>query len=272
MNARRIKPEVAENYWRDGVAVVRGLAGADEVAELAAFCAVAMAEPGPFTQSYGDGSGFFADLFMWPRHRSLERFLTSGPLGPLAATVAGQDSARLFYDYLLVKEPGADNPTPWHQDLPYWPIDYGDADRVISTWVAIDETTRQNGGVEYIAGSHRWNKLFVPTSFSAESRFEEIDLEPIPDFEAQRDQHQILSFDLEPGDVVMHHPATVHAAPANKSRDRRRRGLAVRWLTGEVHYNPRDGSSAVINTYVDGLDASVEPGAVLGGAGFPSGT
>lgn len=269
MHSMTIPPDVAENYWSDGVAVARGLAGPDQIDVLSAFCSDAMAEPGPNAQSYGDGSGFFADLFMWPRHPTLEEFLTSGPLGHLAATVGGQPGARLFYDYLLVKEPGAANPTPWHQDLPYWPIDYADADKVVSTWVAIDHTTLENGGVEYIAGSHRWNKLFVPTSFSSESRFGEIDLEPIPDFEAERGEHRIVSFDLEPGDVVLHHPATVHGAPANLSSERRRRGLAVRWLTGDVHYEPREGSSAVINTYVDGLAQTIGSGDVLGGQGFP---
>ncbi|MEM7478182.1 MAG: phytanoyl-CoA dioxygenase family protein, partial [Planctomycetota bacterium] len=31
-------------------------------------------------------------------------------------------SARFYFDHLFVKQPGTDNPTPWHQDAPYWPF------------------------------------------------------------------------------------------------------------------------------------------------------
>ena len=50
--------------------------------------------------------------------------------------------------------------------------------------------------------------------------------EPMPDIEAERDQHDILAWEMEPGDVLIHHSLTVHWAPGNLTAGRRR-GLAL---------------------------------------------
>ena len=34
----------------------------------------------------------------------------------------GSETARLFHDHLLVKEPRTAQPTPWHQDQPYYNV------------------------------------------------------------------------------------------------------------------------------------------------------
>lgn len=31
--------------------------------------------------------------------------------------------AAFYHDHVLVKEPGAESETPWHQDQPYYPVD-----------------------------------------------------------------------------------------------------------------------------------------------------
>ena len=41
---------------------------------------------------------------------------------------------------------------PWHQDFHYWPLE---PPVIISAWIAVDPSTRQNGNLQVIPGSHR---------------------------------------------------------------------------------------------------------------------
>ena len=41
---------------------------------------------------------------------------------------------------------------PWHQDFNYWPLE---PPVIISAWIAVDPSTRQNGNLQVIPGSHR---------------------------------------------------------------------------------------------------------------------
>ena len=41
------------------------------------------------------------------------------------------------------------------------------------------------------------------------------ELEDMPDIDANRDKYELLSWDLEPGDVLMFHPLIVHGSPGN---------------------------------------------------------
>jgi ectoine hydroxylase-related dioxygenase (phytanoyl-CoA dioxygenase family) len=162
------------------------------------------------------------------------------------ATLAGQlmdsDNVRFFHEHVLVKEPGATERTPWHHDQPYYCFD---GDQNVSMWIALDPVPDQMG-MRFIAGSHLWNRWFVPRRFVDHTPY--IDLEHhdspgrryelIPDFDAELAQHQVLSWDVEPGDIVAFHFRTVHDAPGNPLPTRRR-AVSVRWLGGDATWSER---------------------------------
>jgi ectoine hydroxylase-related dioxygenase (phytanoyl-CoA dioxygenase family) len=50
-------------------------------------------------------------------------------------------SARLYHDHMLTKEPGTRQPTPWHQDQPYYNID---GRQNISFWIPVDPVNRDS--------------------------------------------------------------------------------------------------------------------------------
>jgi len=60
----------------------------------------------------------------------------------------------------------------------------------------------------------------------------------MPDIEGRRNDYDIVTFDTEPGDVVVQHLLTVHHAPGNAS-DRRRRAIAVRYAGDDATYAVR---------------------------------
>ena len=79
-------------------------------------------------------------------------------------------------------------------------------------WSALASSVSADGGaLEFIAGSHRWNRWFQPflagDDGAAAGVYEAsaADYEPLPDFDAERDQHSILSWEMKPGDAVAFH-------------------------------------------------------------------
>lgn len=100
--------------------------------------------------------------------------------------------------------------------------------------------TADSGAVEYIKGSHRWGQRLKPQSFSGQTKFDE-DLPPVPDIEAEREKHEIVQYELAPGDCTIHHALLVHHAPGNSRNDRRRRAFVTRWAGDDATFYPHDG-------------------------------
>jgi ectoine hydroxylase-related dioxygenase (phytanoyl-CoA dioxygenase family) len=139
---------------------------------------------------------------------------------------------------VLVKEPGTLERTPWHHDQPYYPID---GEQIVSLWIPLDPVPRATCP-EFIVGSHRWGKWFMPARFKDGAQWEAEDprFVPMPDIEAERARHAIAAFDLEPGDCIAFHGLTVHGAPGNALATRRR-AFSARWTGDDATFVQRPG-------------------------------
>ena len=69
----------------------------------------------------------------------------------------------------------------------------------------------KRSALEFVKGSHAWDVRYAQTNFGALTGDErdqvvydqvEDNLEPFPDIEGNREQYEILSWDMEPGDVA----------------------------------------------------------------------
>ena len=146
--------------------------------------------------------------------------------------------AMFFHEHVLVKEPGTAKPTPWHHDQPYYCVDGW---QNVSLWIPLDPVARENA-VEFIAGSHKWDAWYTPKKFVGEDYQEtDEDFESMPDIDGNRQDYDLRSADLQPGDCVAFHFRTVHGAPGNQSRQHRRRAVALRWLGDDSRYVTRPG-------------------------------
>ena len=65
----------------------------------------------------------------------------------------------------------------------------------------------------------------------------------MPDIESARDDYDIFSFDLEPGDVYAFHALVLHGAGGNVSEQVRRRGYTARYLGDDATYSSRPGTN-----------------------------
>ena len=242
-------------YWADGATVVRGVIDEEWRERLASAIERDIENPGPWDHSYDVAGGrFHGNLRIWQNDPDFAAFCLNSPATELAQTFLGATRLNLLYDQLFVKEAGADHRTRWHNDQPYWPVSGKD---VISVWVALDHTDADNGRLEFVRGSHEWDRWFQPEAFGPNrgtSMYEQNpDYEKMLDIESARDDYDIISWDVEPGDVYVFSAMTVHGAPGNATLDRRRRGYTVRYCGDDVFYDPRVGISVPV--LVDGLAA-----------------
>lgn len=224
-----------------------------------------IADPGPWFHGYdvGDGKTFHGNLRTWQTHDGFRAYCQESPLPRLAQQLMGSERVNLFYDQLFVKNPGTNSPTRWHNDQPYWPVRGRD---VVSFWLALDPVDLTNGGLEFVAGSHLWDRWFQPESFgktSGSSYDRNPEYETMIDVDAERDSHRIVSWDMNPGDVLAFHAMTVHGAPANLDPDRQRRGYTVRYTGDDAFYLETAGMSKPI--FADYLSN----GDPIGGEQFP---
>jgi ectoine hydroxylase-related dioxygenase (phytanoyl-CoA dioxygenase family) len=228
-------------YRTDGIVCLRQVFPMFWIDFLREAAEYAMAHPGPHAEEYAKPGGgrFFGDIEVALRHPAFMRFARESPAAEIAGRVMGSSRINFFYDQLLVKEPGANERTPWHQDQPYWAVA---GRQVCSIWLPLDPVAKETC-VEYVAGSHDWPE-FSPYHFIDGTPYADTGLPPLPDIEAERDRHRIVSFAMEPGDCLVFQAMIVHGAPPNHSANRRR-ALATRWTGDDARYCVRQGEVGI---------------------------
>lgn len=235
-----IGQETIETFERDGVVRLTGAFDAAWIDELRAATDRVMASPGPLAKDYAlDGKGkFFTDHHVRRRDAGFQRFLDQSPAVEIAATLMRATRLNLIDEHLLVKEPGTENPTYWHQDFPYYEVA---GDCFASFWIPLDAVTRETGAMRFVAGSHRWGKIYRPIRIGLGETVVEADAfdGPAPDIDAEPGAHAVAEFDLGPGDCLFFDARILHAAHANRSATVRRRALSLRFAGDGATWQPR---------------------------------
>lgn len=256
--------EIEGDYERDGAVCVRQAFSPEQVAQAveAIEANLANLSPRAIRASADDDGAFIEDFCNWNRIPAMERFIRESPAAEIASLLTRSATIRLYHDHLLVKEPGTRQTTPWHQDQPYYNVA---GSQNASMWFPIDPVPRSSA-IEFIAGSHL-GPWFVPRTFlDAQAKwFPEGSLVERPDFAADPDRWPVIGWELEPGDAVFFHMATVHGA-GGVAGTGRRRVLSVRFLGDDMRHAPRPWTTSP--PFV-GLDEDLAPGAVLDHPLFP---
>jgi len=234
-----------ETYWRDGVVFLEG-AFADWVETLRAGLDRNLADPGAYafpceSTSKNEPGRFFDSYCNWQRIPEYRDFVLHSQAASMAGRFMGSSSAQIFHEHAFLKEPGTQRATPWHQDLPYYCVDGG---RTISVYVALDPTP-EDVVVRFVAGSHRWGKLFLPRAFLDGANYNHGDpnLEPVPDIDARPEDFDLVYRALAPGDAVLFDFRTLHGT-TDATVTSRRRAFSTRWLGDDAHYLPRPGETS----------------------------
>jgi len=225
-----------DRFLTDGAVVLRGVVDPtwlDLLAEGVEFNRTHPSEWSHWYTSADEAVGFWSDYVTWPEVEQYRRVAFESGLAEVAGALMQSDTVRFFHEHVLVKEPGASEPTPWHHDQPYYCVD---GDQNVSMWIALDPVPA-GAGPRFIAGSHRWGRQFVPRRFVDHSPYvtDDADYELVPDLDAELHDHRVLSWAVEPGDVIAFHFRTLHDAPANATPTRRR-AVSLRWVGDDATF------------------------------------
>lgn len=156
----------------------------------------------------------FHALGAWRLRPGLHDILWAPAFVMAAAQLLGK-SVRFWHDQLFCKPARHGGVVAWHQDYSYWtrtkPMNH------LTCWIGLDASTRDNGCVLYVPGSHRWDLLPI-TGLAG-------DMDAIRKV-VNEDQFEQLSnpvaCELAPGEAVFHHPLTIHGSKANRTASPRR--------------------------------------------------
>ena len=97
----------------------------------------------------------------------------------------------------------------------------------LSCWIGLDQSTRENGCVHYVPGSHRWELLPI-TGLAGD--MDSIDAVLNEDL---RSKFKPVAIELKAGEASFHHPLMIHGSYENRTSQPRR--------------------AAVINVFRDGV-------------------
>ena len=245
----------AEQLWADGACIVRGVVDAPALDRIRA--AVDALADSPELADLGAMAGdrsparFRGGVDHWRTHPEFAAFATEGAIPAVTAAVLGTRRLWLYEDSVLVKDPGSPVSTRWHTDDGYFHVE---GDRLATVWVALDPSPREAGALCCVRGSHRDDRRFRPTLFVTD--------DPIPGTEGDLvpavdpDDPRVFGWDLEPGDLTIHHVRTLHAAGPNRGRTPRR-ALSVRYCGDDAVVRVKPGAPGK-----PGFDA-VAPGSPL---------
>src|SRR5215203_7530523 len=131
-----------------------------------------------------------------------------------ASQLLGNVPVRFWHDQLFWKPAKKGGVVAWHQDYSYWtrtkPVAH------LTCWCGLDDATKENGCLQYIAGSHRWGLLPKP-QLAGDLMGIESCLTP-----EQQDQFKPVAVETKAGEAIFHHPLTLHGSGENKSNTPRR--------------------------------------------------
>lgn len=152
-------------------------------------------------------------------------------------------AVRFWHDQLFCKPARHGGVVAWHQDYSYWtrtkPLAH------LTCWIGLDDATIENGCIQYVPGSHRWELLPV-TGLAG-------DMDAIQTVlsEEQKEAFEPVAIELKAGEATFHHPLLVHGSFENRT-DRPRR-------------------AAVINVFRDGVRSATDDPLLAGVPPIPKG-
>lgn len=244
--------------WREkgGVKIPQLL----DTAELSAcreFYDWILANPSPVaTQFYeSDDNSFYNDVGQADGYYPLAEALFDAcpSLRETVQSLFGPDNQNIwFLGYeVFHKKGGAGRHTPFHQDASFSPFH---GKNLVRLWISFERTPKAHC-LEVISGSHRGplfnpNKILMtdPATHAADGvddttpcfdSEEDLRAMPrVPDILADPDAYDVLSWDLDPGDAVAFHLATLHGNAPVDARHPERNTLILGFFGDDCIYKP----------------------------------
>ncbi len=152
------------------------------------------------------------------RSPPLRAFINHPEIVELAAQILGPD-VRFWWDQGINKAPGSGSEIPWHQDNGYHE---GGCPEYLTTWLALDDSDLENGGLEILPGSHREG----PRSHA---------LQTVHYYVPDVDGSGAIELPARAGDHLIFSSLLLHRTVGNHTTDRQRRAWVMQFARGDAY-------------------------------------
>jgi phytanoyl-CoA hydroxylase len=213
-----------ERFERDGLLRLRGWSGAQQVADALEAARAQLDSrmapleleadvgyPGAPPSREASGGQTVRRLLRATARGEVFRALAGSPaIAALMRELVGAHPllVQAHHNCVMTKMPGFSSATNWHQDVRYWSYQRPE---LVSAWFALGVESPDNGCLSFIPGTHR---MLFPRDRLDDQLFLRHDRE---------DNRALIASavtpTLEPGDLVLFHCRTFHAAGRNATPD-----------------------------------------------------
>ena len=236
-----ITDDVVDLYAQNGVVCIKQAISADWIDVLRQGIDKNIDQPtdrGRIWDRDDQGRVAMFDCQAWRYIDEYRQFVQQSAMAELVGRVMDAQAVNFFYDAVFVRSPGTVFRTPFHQDEPFWSINGFDT---CSVWMPLVPVEKRSA-LEFVRGSHRWERQFRQTNFGALTADERDQVvyddtdgrEPFPDIEGNRDDYEILSWDMEPGDCAFFNARIIHGGSGNLAPDRDLKVFNTQWAGDDV--------------------------------------
>ena len=225
-------------YQEDGVVVVRNLLDEHSLRVLAEGIAQNLDHPTHRTVEHvnesNSGARFFYDACTVGENKAYDDLMLNTPMAEAVGRAMQSSRAIAFYISVFVRNSGTATRTPWHQDQVSWSAI---GNQACSAWLSLDPVPKETA-LEFVRGSHRWSEQFRRPQFFANAYEHDVPdgLLEFPDIESHRDDYDIVSWAMNPGDCVIFHGMVAHGGSGNLPGGLGRRAVSVQWLGDDARF------------------------------------
>lgn len=148
---------------------------------------------------------------------------------------------KTIHNMIINKPPHVDGRHPFHQDQLYFP--FGPDEDIIGCWIALQNTSKENGTLAVIPGSHH-------SPILEHGDIKNIDNLNLAYFGALGDVgvENRVHFEAEPGDALFFHTHLLHGAGRNRSEGFRRVYI-VHYANSDCRFRQNGEAMAAIRHY-----------------------
>lgn len=229
-------PMFREAFLRDGVALVRRFLDEEMLGRIRSCFEWSFANPGPQRNQFTRDGESNVNMTEYRNPKALAFYREHLMALPIARFLA--DAWQSQHIWFLAEEiywkKGRAPGTPWHQDTSYVPMA---GDHWVNCWISLDRLPSRNC-LGIVRGSHRGTR-YDGSTFDLENPTapfwgDRANLPRLPDVEAERkadpSSWDVLTFDIEPGDVLFFHPGVLHGGAPVDDLCPQRRTLVLRFF------------------------------------------
>lgn len=231
-----ITQEHIDFYQENGFVKVDGMLTPEELAELRFYLEEAMQSEGDNSKTTDQIGGSYYRVLnqkvnLWRDHAGMGKYSFHPRFAQSAMELTGASGIRFFHDHGLWKMPEDSKATPWHQDIPYWPVNEAQVG-MMSIWITLDDVDVNNGCMAFVPKSHNFGKLTGIDFLNPQNIFDYVE-------GGKEEKQKPVIVPLKAGSCTFHNGLTFHYAHSNVT-DKPRRVLAIIFMPDGITYNGKE--------------------------------